>query len=136
MLVALALGGAGALANGVKLLSGKTRPYVLQPDPPPLVRPHVDLTLPSGHAATSFAAALVLSLLVRRAPATAAFFALALAIAWSRVYVGVHYPSDVVLGAILGFGVGGATFVLAPRIRALRRPGAALRRSRREPPAG
>jgi undecaprenyl-diphosphatase len=50
--------------------------------------------------AIAFAAATVLAVLVP--PAAAAFFVLALAIGYSRVYVGVHWPLDVVGGAVLG----------------------------------
>jgi undecaprenyl-diphosphatase len=136
VVVSLALLGSGALANGMKFLSGRSRPYVFEAEPPPLVRTHLDLTLPSGHAAMSFAAALVLAFLVRRRDAAAAFLLLAAGIAWSRVYVGVHYPSDVLLGGMLGLGVGGLTVALVPRVRALRRPGAGPPRSPRAQPPG
>ncbi len=136
MLVLAAIVGAELATTGLKLASGRTRPYVTEPDPDPLVRTHLDLTLPSGHSATSFASALVLSVLVARRVPAVALFALAAGIAWSRVYVGVHYPSDVLLGALLGLAIGGAVLALAPRVRALRKPAAARPRSRPERPPG
>jgi len=60
-------------------------------------------SFPSGHATSSFAAATVLAFAVRRRwPA----FTLATLVAFSRIYVGVHYPLDVVSGALLGTGLG------------------------------
>jgi undecaprenyl-diphosphatase len=85
-------------------------------EPKPLVHAPTDASFPSGHAATSFAAATVLSFAWPRwAPA---FFLLALAIGFSRVYVGVHYPLDIVGGALLGIGVAIALrWLLASRRR-------------------
>ena len=63
-----------------------------------------DYSFPSGHAASSFAAALALS---RGWPAGAVgWFALATFIAYTRVYLGVHYPLDVVCGALVGIACG------------------------------
>jgi membrane-associated phospholipid phosphatase len=87
--------------------------------------------MPSGHAATSFAGAVILSyFLPRSAPYV---FLLAAAIAFSRIYVGVHYPSDVVAGAALGAAVGLTGLGL---LRLLRRTSGGRRRSEGAPRAG
>jgi undecaprenyl-diphosphatase len=67
---------------------------------------------PSGHAATAFAVALVLTLTYRRWHWQALALGGAGLIALSRVYLGYHYPSDIVGGAILGAGTGAASYGL------------------------
>jgi undecaprenyl-diphosphatase len=61
-------------------------------------------SFPSSHAVNMFAAAVVCSYMFRRWAWI--FFSFAGIIAFSRVYVGVHYPSDVVGGALIGFLIG------------------------------
>ena len=56
--------------------------------------------MPSSHAANSFGAAVMLSLLYRRV--SPLFITAALLVAYSRVYVGVHYPLDTVVGGVIG----------------------------------
>lgn len=87
-------------ATGLKALIDRPRPTVRYAEPKALVPVPHDASFPSGHAATSFAGATILSFsFPRLAPV---FYLLAAAVAFSRVYVGVHYPLDVIGGAVLG----------------------------------
>jgi len=100
-------------AMGLKALVDRPRPPLRYAEPEPLVRTPHDGSFPSGHAATSFAAATILSFAF---PRLAPFlFVLAALIAWSRVYVGVHYPLDIIGGAILGILVALAVHALVVR---------------------
>ena len=62
-------------------------------------------SFPSGHTTTSFAAATVLAFAITRRRA-AVTWALASAVAISRIYIGVHYPLDVAVGALVGVLIG------------------------------
>jgi undecaprenyl-diphosphatase len=61
-------------------------------------------SFPSGHAAGVFALGTVIGLKVRRTLPLMA--AIALAVAFSRVYIGVHYPLDVIAGSLIGILIG------------------------------
>jgi len=122
VLLLAADGVADLVAGGLKRVTHVERPAFRFHEPRPLVHVPRDGSFPSGHTATSFACATVLSALVPRlAPG---FYLLALAIGFSRIYVGAHYPLDVVGGAALG--VLTALLLLA----------AVQRRSRRAPRSG
>jgi len=62
-------------------------------------------SFPSGHTTTSFAAATVLAFALTRRRA-ALVWALAATVAFSRIYIGVHYPLDVIVGAFTGVLIG------------------------------
>ena len=71
-------------------------------------------SFPSGHAATSFAMASIIGHLFRSGAVPA--FLLAFLVAFSRIYVGVHYPSDVLGGAVVGGATGGVILLIHARI--------------------
>lgn len=95
------------LINNVLLknLVGRVRPYDLLEGLTPLIGRQWDPSFPSGHTGSSFAAAWVL---YRELPKRFGVPALILAglIGLSRLYVGVHYPTDVLFGVISGIGSG------------------------------
>ena len=103
LLVGLATFVADSASFGVKDLVFRTRPFVAHPVIHPLYAVHSS-SFPAGHAATAFAGATLLSYAAPRLRVL--FVALAAIIAYSRVYVGVHYPGDVLGGAMLGALVG------------------------------
>lgn len=79
------------------------RPY----DTYPMVQPVVSeasYSMPSGHTSTAFATATSLSLAYPKWYVVAPSFVWAGAIGYSRMHLGVHYPSDVLAGAIVGSG--------------------------------
>lgn len=86
--------------QAVKLAVRRRRPQL--PDLPPLIGTPTQLSFPSAHAATSTAAARAFRQLLPRAPLRAAAFAMTC----SRLYLGVHYPSDIVAGVALGAAIG------------------------------
>jgi decaprenylphosphoryl-5-phosphoribose phosphatase len=91
--------GAYVLNYAVKVTVRRRRPVLR--DLPPLTPTVSSLSFPSAHATTSFAAARAFSAVAPAGP----LYAVAGAFALSRPYLGVHYPSDVAAGALLGTAV-------------------------------
>jgi membrane-associated phospholipid phosphatase len=98
----LVVGATYALNTAIKAVVRRPRP-VLE-GLPALVATPTRLSFPSAHSSTSFAAARAYGQLVPAAP----LYATAAAMAASRVYLGVHYPTDVAAGALLGLAMGSA----------------------------
>ena len=116
----------GACNLVLKPLVGRLRPFVFNPDVTLLIAPPGDASFPSGHTAASFAA--VFALKTAGSPLWKPALVWAVLIAFSRLYLYVHWPSDVLGGALLGAAVGWA---------GARAAAAAARRlsGTREPPA-
>jgi membrane-associated phospholipid phosphatase len=115
----LAIGPTSALVNlGVKSVWSRPRPDRSSAGVPRQrnVRMPTSTSFPSGHAASGFAFA---SAIGREQPWLGlALRFLAAAVAYSRVHTGVHYPGDVVVGALIGESTGQATADLIDRLPA------------------
>lgn len=88
----------------LKNLVGRIRPYEFNEGVEILVARLSDFSFPSGHTLASFEAATVLLIRDKRLGVPA--LVLAVAIAFSRLYLYVHYPTDVLAGIILGVLIG------------------------------
>ncbi len=88
----------------LKPLIARVRPCDVNTAVQLLVSRPSDFSFPSGHSASSFAAASVL--LFEKQPLRIPAVVLAIAIAFSRLYLYVHFPSDVLAGALLGIMLG------------------------------
>ena len=117
----VALGGAMLLNVLAKTILGRVRPAFWQS-----LAPETTPSFPSGHAMGSLALALTLFLLLRasrwRWLAGAAGLLFVLGVGWSRMYLGVHYPSDVVAGWVASTAwVLSVYFLFSPYLEALER---------------
>ncbi|MGN0393835.1 MAG: phosphatase PAP2 family protein, partial [Coprococcus sp.] len=86
----------------IKNMVARIRPYEVIPGLELLIEKQSDWSFPSGHTSASFATACSILLAGHRNIGIAAL-AFAVVMGFTRLYLGVHYPSDVLAGALLGF---------------------------------
>lgn len=116
---AMSAAGAAAVVGVLKDAFDRLRPALADPAVTALVATPDSPSFPSGHSATAFAAATAVGAFAPRLRLP--LLALAALVALSRVYLGVHYWLDVLVGATLGVAVGLAAAALVRRARAARR---------------
>ena len=122
----------------IKDLTMRPRPFLALPDVRLLLPPPHSYAFPSGHTTSSFAAATAVMLAAGKALGkiplwSLGMLVLAVAISYSRVYVGVHWPTDVAAGVALGTACGwlGAQLVMKLAARSPRGPGVREKRPER-----
>ena len=104
---AAAAAAAWALANLAKVIANRPRPYEVVAGAVLRQQPALGTSFPSSHTAVTVAVVIALVPFLPRALAGVAI-AYAVLVGWSRVYLGVHYPLDILGGAGIGIVVGGA----------------------------
>ncbi len=119
---AVAAGAAWVLANVAKVIADRPRPYQVMAGAVLRQQPAHGTSFPSSHTAVTLAVLVALVPFLAR-PLAAAGITYAGLVGWSRVYLGVHYPLDVLAGAGIGMAVGGVTLLALQAL--LRRPGRA-----------
>lgn len=116
---AMALGGSGLLNTAAKHLFARERPTLWES-----IAPELTYSFPSGHAMGSATLACVLVLLAWRTrwrwPVLLTMLAFTVAVGFSRVYLGVHYPSDILAGWAAASAWTAAVYLVV--FRARRRP--------------
>ena len=99
----------------LKNIVARTRPFDIITTVGLLIKPPTDFSFPSGHTSAAFAAATALLLCKNKLPGIPALV-LAVLIAFSRLYLYVHFPSDVLGGIVLGVAVAFAGYAIVDLI--------------------
>ena len=108
--IGVSIGVDGVLTYGLKEVTHRPRPYTTYPD---LITPYsteTSLSFPSGHTSLAFATATALSLKYPKWYVIAPTYLWACSVGYSRMNMGMHYPTDVLAGALLGAGSAYVTY--------------------------
>lgn len=100
-----------AMTIGLKYSINRDRPYITHPEIKPIESENTP-SMPSGHTASAFNIATSLTLFYPKWYVAVPAYTWASGIAYSRMYLGVHYPTDLIAGAILGSGTAWLTYYL------------------------
>ena len=100
-----------AMTIGLKYSINRDRPYITYPEIKPIESENTP-SMPSGHTASAFNIATSLTLFYPKWYVAVPAYTWASGIAYSRMYLGVHYPTDLIAGAILGSGTAWLTYYL------------------------
>lgn len=114
---AIALGITTATTMGMKYLVRRPRPYQGYPDDLVCVKPEWSPSFPSGHTSMAFSTATSISLQHPHWYVAIPALTWASAVGFSRMYLGVHYPSDVLTGALIGAASAYITFRVHQRLQ-------------------
>ncbi|WP_195262657.1 phosphatase PAP2 family protein [Clostridium sp. 1001275B_160808_H3] len=114
MLIALAV--TSIIGEGIiKNIIQRPRAFITFPDIEIIIKAPLSYSFPSGHTASSFAAAVVLGYYIKNWRYLFYFFAAL--VAFSRLYLFVHYPSDIIGGIVLGISCSLATIEVINNIK-------------------
>lgn len=101
----------------IKNLVARTRPWLILEGLIPLVTERDPNSFPSGHTSAAFAAATAFFHTLPRRWAGVTAVVMAAVMGLSRLYVGVHFPSDVLCGALVGFLCGELAWYISQRLQ-------------------
>lgn len=104
----------------LKNVVARPRPYWIKPDISLLISAPTDYSFPSGHTLHCFIAATILMHYDKRLGVPA--LVMAVLVGFSRMYLYVHYPTDVLAGAALGVGIGLVTVLIFETVKRRRKP--------------
>lgn len=109
---AITIGLASGITTGLKYAIKRKRPFDAYPDAFACRDEVGPLSFPSGHTTVAFASATSLTLTYKKWYVALPSFAYAGLVGYSRMRLGVHYPSDVMAGMLIGIGAGFLTWQL------------------------
>ena len=106
-----AIAASWTVAEGAKYLFERTRPFLWDTEIAPLIKTPSSSSFPSGHSATAAAGAM--TLLVLYPPFAPVLVLAGLLVVLSRVYLGVHFPFDVLAGIVIGIATSAVVLAVA-----------------------